>query len=82
MVYVTTGITQDIQCFRIIAKVNANFCQDGLGIIFNDLGSLIAEDINRCNLADNKRFCQASITACAGTAAGITATTATTFSGW
>ncbi len=51
---ITANITQNGQGFGIIAKIDTNFLKDRFGIVFNDLGAFVAEDIKRRNLAGNK----------------------------
>ena len=59
---ITANITQNGQGFGIIAKIDTNFLKDRFGIVFNDLGAFVAEDIKRRNLAGNKGGCGLLVT--------------------
>ena len=48
---IATGIAQQIQRLRILQKIDADLLKDGFGIILDDLGSLIRQDIDRRNAA-------------------------------
>ncbi len=52
--YVAADIAQDIERLRIITEINADFLKDGLGIGLDDLCRLIAENIDRRNVARNE----------------------------
>ena len=53
--YVTSNIAQNVQRFRVITKIYANFFKNDLSIIFNNFCTFIAQNIYGIKLPNDKR---------------------------